>query len=202
MAKKRLGTQIRQDQIAEAALEIVRSEGIQALSVSVVAEKVGIVPSAIYRHFKSKSDIVGAVLELIRTRLQSHFQEVVALDADALEKLHLLLERHVGLISSDNAIPGMIFSGAVLGGNPEKRRQLYGIIENVIANVSAIVEQGQQDGTIRTDLSPENVAVAFLGIIQPAAMIWNLSGGDFDLLHHSRQAWKLFSEAIRADVSP
>ncbi|MCG6893967.1 MAG: TetR/AcrR family transcriptional regulator [Desulfobacteraceae bacterium] len=202
MAKKRIGTEIRQDQIAEAALEIVRSGGIQSLSVSAVAKKVGIVPSAIYRHFKSKSDIVGAVLELIRTRLQSHFQEVAALDTDALEKLHLLLDRHVGLISANNAIPGMIFSGAVVGGNPEKRRQLYEIIENVIANVSSIVKQGQQEGTIRADLPPENAAVAFLGMIQPAAMIWNLSGGDFDLLHHSRQAWKLFSDAIRDDASP
>jgi AcrR family transcriptional regulator len=55
MAKTRLGKTIRQDQIAEAALDIVRSEGIRALNLAAVADKVGIVPSAVYRHFKNKS---------------------------------------------------------------------------------------------------------------------------------------------------
>jgi AcrR family transcriptional regulator len=77
MVKKRLGTEIRQDQIAEAALDIVRKDGIRALNVAAVAEKVGIVPSAVYRHFKNKSQIVDTVLQLIQTRLNAHFQDVV-----------------------------------------------------------------------------------------------------------------------------
>ena len=51
MTKKRLVTEVRQEQIAEAALNIVRSEGIRALSVAAVAEKVGIVPSAVISAF-------------------------------------------------------------------------------------------------------------------------------------------------------
>ena len=76
MAKRRLGTEIRQEQIAQAALDVVRSQGIRALNVAAVAKKVGIVPSAVYRHFKDKREIVGAVLQLIQTRLNAHFQEV------------------------------------------------------------------------------------------------------------------------------
>lgn len=196
MAKNRLGTGIRQDQIAEAALDIVRSHGIRALNVAAVAEKVGIVPSAVYRHFKNKGDIVGAVLQLIRTRLDAHFRDVVLLDVDAVQKLHLLLKRHIELISSHHAIPRIIFSEAVIGGLPEKRQQLFGIIQDVIANVSAIVRAGQETGHIRRDLPPETIAVAFLGMIQPAAIIWNLSDGAFDLVQHSQRAWRLFSDAV------
>lgn len=202
MAKKRLGTVVRQDQIAAAALDIVRSEGLGALSVAAVAEKVGIVPSAVYRHFKNKNEIVGALLQLIQTRLNSHFQEVVKLDLAPIEKLHLLLEKHIGLIGSNNAIPRIVFSEAVLGGAPEKRRQLYGIIRDVIGNVSTIVSQGQENGSIRNDLPEENIAVAFLGMIQPAAIIWNLSDGEFDLVAHSRHAWQLFSDGIQTGGKP
>ena len=53
MAKNRFGTDIRREQIAEAALGIVRSQGIKALNVAAVAQKLDIVPSALYRHFKS-----------------------------------------------------------------------------------------------------------------------------------------------------
>jgi len=195
--KKRFGTDTRRDQIAEAALEIVRAEGIRGLNVSAVADKVGIVPSALYRHYKNKGEIVGAVLQLIQARLNAHFDEVVRQDIDPVEKLHLLLTRHIELISDNKAIPRIIFSEEVIGGMPEKRQQLYGIIRDVIGNVCAIVTEGQESGAIRSDMPAENIAVSFLGMIQPAAVIWNLGDGEFDLLQHSRNAWRLFSDGIR-----
>ena len=197
MATKRLGTEIRREQIAEAALDLVRADGIRALSVAAVARRVGIAPSAVYRHFKNKREVVAVVLELIQTRLKAHFQETVTLDIDPIDKLRRLLDRHIGLIASNNAIPRLIFSEEVLGGMPEMQRQLYGIIRDVIANVATIVTQGQQTGRVRRDLPADNIAVAFLGMIQPAAIIWNLSDGEFDLMEHSKNAWKLFSDAVR-----
>jgi AcrR family transcriptional regulator len=198
MAKNRFGTDIRREQIAEAALGIVRSQGIKALNVAAVAQKLDIVPSALYRHFKSKSEIVAAVLELIGTRLNAHFQQVVNRELDPLEKLRLLLTQHIELISGNNAIPRIIFSEEVIGGLPDKREQLFGIIEKVLDNVASIIRDGQRQGTIRNDLAAKNIAVSFMGMIQPAAIIWNLSGGEFDLVRHSQAAWKLFSDSIQA----
>jgi AcrR family transcriptional regulator len=197
MAKKRFKTGIRHDQIAEAALDIVRSEGIRGLNVAAVAEKVGLVPSAVYRHFKNKSEIVSAVLELIQERLNQHYQDVIQQNLEPVEKLNFLLSRHVEMIGSNNAIPRIIFSEEVIGGMPEKQQQLYGIIGDVIRNVAVIVREGQNKGAIRKDLPAESIAVSFLGMIQPAAIIWNLSDGEFDLKRHSINAWKLFLDAIR-----
>ena len=197
MATKRLGTEIRREQIAEAALDIVRADGIRGLSVATVSRRVGIAPSAVYRHFNNKREIVTIVLELIQTRLNAHFQETVTLDIDPIDKLQRLLDRHIELIGNNNAIPGLIFSEEVLGGVPDKQRQLYGIIRDVITNVATIVTEGQRAGRIRRDLPAENIAVSFLGMIQPAAIIWNLSEGEFDLIAHAKNAWKLFSDAIR-----
>jgi AcrR family transcriptional regulator len=197
MVKKRFKTGIRHDQIAESALDIVRSEGIRRLNVAAVAEKVGLVPSAVYRHFKNKSEIVSAVLELIQKRLNQHYQEVIQQNLEPIEKLNFLLSRHVELIGGNNAIPRIIFSEEVVGGMPEKQQQLYGIIGDVIGNVAVIVREGQNKGAIRKDLPAESIAVSFLGMIQPAAIIWNLSDGEFDLVQHSKNAWKLFLDAIR-----
>lgn len=197
MVKKRFGTAIRHEQIAEAALDIVRSDGIKGLNVAAVAKKVGIVPSAVYRHFKNKSEIVGAVLKLIQTRLNQNYHDVIQRDLEPIEKLNLVLSKHVELISSNNAIPRIIFSEEVIGGMPEKQQLLYGIIRDVISNVSSIVAEGQKKGSIRKDMPAENIAVSFLGMIQPAAIIWNLSDGGFDLVQHSKNAWMLFLDAIQ-----
>lgn len=202
MPKKRLKTEIRHDQIALAALEIVRDGGVRALSVAAVARRVDIVPSAVYRHFQNKGEIVSAVLELIQQRLNAHFQEVAALDAKPLDKLEILLNRHLALIAGNNAIPRIVFSEEVLTGMPDKRQQLLGIIRDVLRNVGRIVIEGQKRGEMRKDILPENIAVSFLGMIQPAAIIWELSGGEFDLVHHGRQAWRMFSDAVQSQPGP
>jgi AcrR family transcriptional regulator len=197
MVKKRFETAVRHDQIAEAALDIVRSDGIKGLNVAAVAKKVGIVPSAVYRHFKNKSEIVTAVLKLIQTRLNQNYRDVIQRDLEPIEKLNIILSKHVELIAGNNAIPRIIFSEEVIGGMPEKQQQLYGIICDVINNVASIVAEGQEKGSIRKDMPAENIAVSFLGMIQPAAIIWNLSDGEFDLVQHSKNAWMLFLDAIR-----
>jgi AcrR family transcriptional regulator len=196
MSQEKLHTETRQEQIAAAALEIVNTKGIAALSVSAVADKIGIVPSAVYRHYKSKGDIIASVLELIRFRLSSNFEAVGQSAADPIEKLHRLLTRHVDLISRNQAIPRIIFSEEVIGGLPDKRRQLLSIIRGVLDQVSAIIRDGQQSGGLRSDIPAENLAIAFLGIIQPAAVIWSLSKGQFDLRQHAETAWKLYLRGI------
>ncbi|MEE4600915.1 MAG: TetR/AcrR family transcriptional regulator [Desulfobacteraceae bacterium] len=200
MIKKRFETAVRHEQIAEAALDIVRSDGIKGLNVAAVAKKVGIVPSAVYRHFKNKSEIVTAVLTLIQTRLNQNYRDVIQRDLEPIEKLNIVLRKHVELIAGNNAIPRIIFSEEVIGGMPEKQQQLYGIIRDVIGNVASIVAEGQEKGSIRKDLSAETIAVSFLGMIQPAAIIWNMSDGEFDLVQHSKNAWMLFLDAIRESV--
>ena len=47
---------IRRQQIAEAALTLVADRGLNRLSVAAVVRRVGLVPSGIYRHFKSKEE--------------------------------------------------------------------------------------------------------------------------------------------------
>jgi AcrR family transcriptional regulator len=200
MIKKRFETAVRHEQIAEAALDIVRSDGIKGLNVAAVSKKVGIVPSAVYRHFKNKSEIVTAVLTLIQTRLNQNYRDVIQRDLEPIEKLNIVLRKHVELIAGNNAIPRIIFSEEVIGGMPEKQQQLYGIIRDVIGNVASIVAEGQEKGSIRKDLSAETIAVSFLGMIQPAAIIWNMSDGEFDLVQHSKNAWMLFLDAIRESV--
>ena len=66
MAEAKLQTRIRREQIAEAALQLVASEGVKRLSIAAAARRVGLVPSGIYRHFKSKDAMLDAVLELFR----------------------------------------------------------------------------------------------------------------------------------------
>jgi hypothetical protein len=36
----------------------------------------------------------------------------------------------------------------------------------------------------------------FLGLIQPAGILWHMSEGRFDVTKHVEKAWRIFSESV------
>lgn len=188
----------RKEEIAQAALRLVNREGLKRLSVSRLAAEVGVVPSALYRHYPSKDAILDAVLELVRERLADHVEKVRGEHFSALSRLDALLARHVQLITSNQAIPRILFSEEIVGDAPGRRARLAEVIQEHVMRVAALVAEGQENGEIRRDVEPEAAALMFLGIVQPAAILWHASEGRFDLIQHARAAWSLYRGCLCA----
>jgi AcrR family transcriptional regulator len=199
LATEKLETEVRREQIAEAALALITSQGLNDLNMAAVARRVGLVPSALYRHFSSKEEILDAVIQLIRTRLFRNLEEACKLAPDPVECLRRLLHLHVKMIRENRGIPRIIFSDAVLGGNADRMGRVYEILQGFLAAVGDIVRAGQASGRIRADREPQTIAILFLGIIQPAALMWHLSGGRFDVTRHAQRAWEVFRSHIEVD---
>ncbi len=196
MRAERLDTRIRKDQIAQAALQLIAAKGLRALSIAAVARKVGLVPSAIYRHFASKDQVLDATLEHLGHRLLSNIHLAAEETDDPVERLRRLLTRHVRLIRENQAIPRVIFSEGIYGDRPERKARVHGIITRYLDHIATFVREGQRAGRIRADLDPRVTAVTFLGLILPAAVLWHLSDGGFDVRRQSERAWKIFRAGI------
>ena len=197
MRAQKLDTQVRQEQIAEAALGVVACRGMKGLSVARVARRIGVVPSAIYRHYGSKDEVLDAVLDLIRDRLLANVADVCNESGEALDRLRGLLVRHVRLLRENEGIPRIVFSQELHNGDSGRKARMCGTIREYLGQVAKIVREGQQNGEIRSDSPAEVVAMMFLGVIQPAALLWDLSDGDFDVARHAERAWEILEEAVR-----
>lgn len=198
MRAKKTDTELRQDQIAIAALELIATEGIHALSIAGIAGRVGIVPSAVYRHFKSKDDILDAVLNHLRERLLSNVEIVRKKTTDSLEQLRSLLILHAQLLDQNRAIPHVVFSGGIHTGHPEHKAKVRDIVSSYLGKVRTIVREGQRDGTIRDDIEPETASLMFLGILLPAVVARSVSGDRFNVTRHAKKAWPVFRRSIAA----
>jgi AcrR family transcriptional regulator len=198
MATEKLGTEVRQEQLAQAALSLITTQGLKGLSVARVARRVGLVPSAVYRHFESKDELLDAVLELIRERLSANVVQASQGTKDALQVLRRLVMAHVRLIRENEGILSVVFSDEVQNGRPERKARVHTMIQGYLNKVAQIVSRGQREGHIRPDVDPGTVSVMFLGLIQPAALLWHLSEGRFDVTRHVERAWNLLSETLRA----
>lgn len=196
MSREKLRTEIRKEQIAQAALSLIVSHGMRKLSIARVARRVGLVPSAIYRHFKNKDEVLDAALEFIQNRLLDNVKEVYEETTDPMERLRQLLMRHVKLIRENQAIPLVIFSEEIYHGSPERKARVRRIMQGYLDKVGDIVRQGQLEGRIRSEVDPKTVSLMFIGLFQPAAILWHMSDGGFDVTKHTEKAWKVFSKAI------
>jgi len=58
--------------LLDAAIDVVRSDGIAALSLRDLTKAVGVTPSAAYRHFPSRDHVIAAVAMLSREDLARH----------------------------------------------------------------------------------------------------------------------------------
>ena len=196
MSLDKLNTEIRQEQIAQAALSLLNNHGIKKLSIINVARRVGLVPSGIYRHFPGKEQIIDAVVELIFSRLVNNVTEVCNETQDPLEQLRNLLIRHVEMIRENHAIPRIIFSEEVYDGSPQRKARIYEGVTMYLKKIAEIIKEGQLKKYIRKDLDADSVSVMFLGMIQPAAILWHISDEQFDVNKHAEKAWILFKESL------
>lgn len=197
---KKVKTAKRQQQIAEAALNLIARQGLNYLNIGTLADEVGMVPSTIYRHFPSKDEILKSVLEVIAQRLRENVVAVCAATDNPLEQLHRLLQRHVQLASNNAGFPRILFSEQIFAGDPVRRRMVHQTFQGYLHKIAAIIRTGQRQGHILLAAPADVVAVMFLGLIQPAVILQLMSGGSFDAARHAEQAWKLFRNLL--EVSP
>jgi len=113
-----------------------------------------------------------------------------------LEQLKQLLAAHAQLLLGYSALPRILFSEDIYGGNAARKARLQGIIMGYLEEVATIIRNGQAQCLIRAELDPGTLAVMFLGLLQPPAILWHLSDGEFDAARQVERAWPIFREAV------
>lgn len=198
MPRTKLPTEIRRDQIAEAVLALVSEHGFGQLGVAEVAHRVGIAPSALYRHFPGKEAMLDTVIERMAARLHALVPLAEDGAADAIDALRRLIGLHLELIRGHRAFFAVLVNDAFHSGAPDRRARVHAVLTGYLQRVAAVVARGQREGTIRDDVPAARLAGLFFGLVQPGAMLWVLSGGASDIHRPAREAWPLFEQLVRA----
>ena len=192
----------RRDEISRAALAIIDQQGTGALSIASVAHRVGIAPSALYRHYPDKAAMVEDIIDRLASGVRANLERMEAESADdAVEALGEFLNRHVQFVLENRGFPMLVFSDLVLQ-HPGRREGMAGNLANFRSVVGRVLAEGQRQGRVRTDIDPEAGALAFLGLFMPAALHWHLSGGRTDLAGVVRRAWPIYLAGIRTPHVP
>ena len=196
MAEAKLDTQTRREQIAEAAMALIAAHGPRKLSVAAVARRVGLVPSGIYRHFKSKDALIDAVLDRVEERLVANVAAARAESDDPVACLKGVLLRHIRFIREGRAIPRIVFSDDLHVGRSPRKARLLKIVSHYRSLLVELIRAGQQTGQIDKRVDVDAAAMLFLGMVIPAGILWHVTEGEFDVTRHAARVWPMYLRAL------
>ena len=162
----RLVTRARGDrrlQIADAALRVVGEYGVQGATMARVATKVGISAPALYKHFSSRAEMLEAAMDLLLERVVSWLDS--STNPNALERLRELGYRHASSIATDyEGVVAPLFEFAASGPRSHLTEQMARRQRAALQKFVDIITEGQEQGTIRTDIDVPVVAWSLIGL--------------------------------------
>src|SRR4030042_1049708 len=96
--QRRRSTEVRRTQIADAARTVAVKYGSEHITVRRIAKEIGVSEGALYRHFKSKRDILSLMVERIEEDLVGDIEKGSAAGSTPLGVLDSSLRNHVSAI--------------------------------------------------------------------------------------------------------
>jgi AcrR family transcriptional regulator len=171
----------RQAEIIEKSIEIIANKGIQGLTIKNLSKEIGFSEPAIYRHFKSKSDILIAILSTFEEMAEMMGEMMKNSDDVATDKLSYIFDKMIQVFEATPALVSVIFAEEIFKNEDVLKNKIIGILEKNEETIEGIMKEGQAKGGIRDDLTYQNLALIVMGSLRLLVKRWDLGGHQFPL---------------------
>ncbi|WP_280409281.1 TetR/AcrR family transcriptional regulator [Nocardia brasiliensis] len=135
------------ERILRTAAELIAVRGFAATSTRDIAAAVGVRQPAIYKHFAAKDDILAALVRLGLERPLALADELAALDAPAVVKLHRWLRAALDHLQGSPYVLASILTTQEL--TRERFTAELGLVTRLDRIVIELVTAGQREGDVR-----------------------------------------------------
>lgn len=179
--RKRKPAEVRRHDIIEAAMEIIRHEGVAKLTTRTLSKAVGIAQPTLFLHFGDKSRVLVALVDAIQGKLQQGIAGAGLEKLPPVDRLRAVIRFHLNFIQSQPGIPRLLFSEELQSGDPIFRERMNQLVMSFLQILSGLIKAGQAAGELRADLDPEQSACLLISAVQGLAFRWVLSNDRFVL---------------------
>jgi AcrR family transcriptional regulator len=165
-SRREVGKAERRRRIIEAAGALLREAGLDAVSMTQIAERAGVSPATLYNLFQTKSAIFRHVFDLDLEAFQRLLMEAPA--RDALERIFVAIELAASVYLRD---PTFYRAMARAGGNDAERLS-SAIREPRIAFWRAQVAAAIAEGRLRPDTDADLLGVTLSQLMRGVSLEW------------------------------
>ena len=201
MPTEHLASEVRRHQIVRSARKIVATHGMTFLTIQELAKEVGVSEGAIYRHFKSKDEILLVLIQDIEHNLLDTIAESVQPEDGALDHLEQLLQQHFSSIERRNAVSFVVIAESLRFADSQVKQATRQMVESYLEMIDGILKRGVEKGEMDEQVDTKAAALMFFAMIQASVTLWSFSNRAHPLAQHSASLWGIFKRGLTTQNS-
>lgn len=160
----RRSSQVRQVELVDAALHVIATRGIAALTTRSLAEEVGLTTGAIFRHFATLDALLVAVVARVEAVLEASYPDPAL---PPLERLSRFVDARTRTVGDLVGILRLVVSEQFLLSLPDRgSERLAACVHKSRVFVVTCLREAQAGGAIRADIAAEVLAPVVMGTMQ------------------------------------
>ena len=191
----------RQQEIISASIELIAENGIQQLTIKNLSKKLKTAESATYRHFKSKMEILLAILGQFKQNKLFALELVRESNLSELDKLEMVFRERFKQFTAHPAVTAVIFSEEIFQNDKRLSDEVFEIMNASQDTILKIIKSGQENGKIRNDIESTEISLTIIGALRLIVIKWRLSGFAFDLQKEGDKLWRSIKKMIEKKES-
>ena len=176
----------RQLEIIEAAGQLVTEDGFAALTTKRLAERMHFTEAALYRHFKSKEEILVTMLHHLASNIDERLASVAEAHPEPVERVRAMFDSQFTYFQKNPQYLMAIFATGVL----EASQGIDAGIERIMVvkrrHLLNAIKDGQRSGAFTSDHSAETLTHIIMGTFRLHMLQWRMSGRSFDVRKKGR----------------
>lgn len=153
--------------ILDVALDLASRDGLEGLTIGLLAEKMSMSKSGVFAHFGSREDLQLEVVKLYHRHFEQEVFYPSIKEARGLARLRGMFSRWIKLVTIEISSGCIYISGAVeYDDRPGPiRDQLVSMVDTWQKALRRCVLQAIESGHLRTDTDPDQLVYEMYGLI-------------------------------------
>ena len=181
----------KRQRILEAATHVFARKGYFAARVSDIAKKAGVADGTIYLYFRNKEDILVRLFDQVMSEHVEEAREAVRVLPSAPERLLAVAERHLAVLGENRDLAA-VFQVELRQSTRFMERFTASWLRDYFALLDEVLEEGQRDGSLRTDVNRKLAAKVLFGALDETVTSWLLSEKRYSLTDSAAPVVDLF----------
>lgn len=171
----------RKETLVITAVSIIHEKGFQGLSTREVAAREGISEATIFKHFKTKNDLLLAVLEHFFQFDEVLLESAYHKEMTPKERLLHVLQGLVTYYENYPEITAILQSYGSLIHEEDLKEKVLEIFSKRTRTIQIFIDQGKEFGEIDSTVPSEILVDMILGAFDRIILRWRIQNYDFSL---------------------
>ena len=166
------------------------------MTMQELAKEVGVSEGAIYRHFKSKDEILLVLVQDIERSLLDAISDSAGPHVSAMVQLRHIFQHHFSAVERRNGLSFVVIGESMRFADSQVKQAARRMVEHYLELISTVIKKAIDQHEIDQSVDVKAAALLFFGMVQASVTLWSFNNRAHPLAQHSNAMWAIFKNGL------